>query len=321
MSKQWTFQSPGTQPPARRGGSMAYDAERDLTLLFGGGGFNDTWTWDGAIWTQLYPSQVPPPRTSACMTYDSQRKNIILFGGVSTAGLPLSDTWLWDGTTWTQLQSPRSPTARVGAVMAYAETQQAAVLFGGESLGKRVGFLLNDTWLWNGTQWNQLPLSSAPPARVGATMAYDAANQQLVLFGGTTGIGAYSDTWLWNGQVWQQRFPATNPTARSWATMVYASALQQVILIGGSSITTNPALSGLHDVWLWNGTTWSQLSDVSTPAGGYHSAAYDDTQQALVLYASTSGKLYPPDKQGHSSQINMNAAPVLQGETWIWHVG
>src|SRR6266702_8608981 len=93
LSRQWALWLPATQPPARRGGSMAYDAARNVVLLFGGGGLNDTWIWDGTLWTQLNPPQIPPPRTSACMTYDSQHHTILLFGGVSTGGLPLADTW------------------------------------------------------------------------------------------------------------------------------------------------------------------------------------------------------------------------------------
>jgi len=299
---------------------MAYDAARNVVLLFGGGGLNDTWIWDGTLWTQLNPPQIPPPRTSACMTYDSLHHTVLLFGGVSVGGLPLADTWQWNGTTWTQLLPPQSPPARLGAVMAYAEAQQVVVLFSGESFGKRVGFLLNDTWIWNGTQWNHQSLPASPSSRVGATMIYDPANQQLVLFGGTSGSSVYSDTWIWDGHQWQQHLPTVSPPARAWATMVYATSLQQAILVGGSSVSTNPSISGLNDTWQWDGATWSPLISASAPTGGYNSAAYDATQQALIMYASTNSKSYPSNKQG-SSQTNPNASSLMRGETWIWHAG
>jgi len=204
--------------------------------------------------------------------------------------------------------------------MAYAEAQQTVVLFSGESFGKRVGFLLNDTWIWNGTQWSNQSLPVSPSPRVGATMIYDPANLQLVLFGGTSGNSVYGDTWIWDGHQWQQHLPKVSPPARAWATMVYAISLQQAILVGGSSVSTNPAISGLNDTWQWDGATWSPLMSASAPTGGYNSAAYDATQQALIMYASTNSKSYPSNKQG-SSPINPNASSLMRGETWIWHAG
>ncbi|HTK08664.1 MAG TPA: kelch repeat-containing protein [Ktedonobacteraceae bacterium] len=319
INAQWIRHNAIMQPPARKGGCLAYDVGRNRTLLFGGGGLNDTWSWDGSSWTQLHPSQSPPPRTSACMAYDSQHGTILLFGGVSTSGLLLGDTWLWNGTTWTQLQPQRAPTARCGAVMAYSEAQRCLVLFGGEASGGRVGRLLNDTWAWNGALWSLQAVPAPPPERVGSTLTYDVANRQLVLFGGTSGSALYGDTWTWTGQKWQSLSPSTSPLPRAWATMTYVASLQQVILVGGSSVTANPALNGLNDIWQWNGTAWGQLNSVSAPAGGYHSAAYDSTRQTLMIYASTNAKLYPVDKHSRVPQGNTPTPVVMQSETWLWH--
>jgi len=56
----WTRQAPQTSPPGRVNAAMAYDAERQQVLLFGGltqanqvqALANDTWTWDGTTWTK-----------------------------------------------------------------------------------------------------------------------------------------------------------------------------------------------------------------------------------------------------------------------------
>jgi hypothetical protein len=203
--------------------------------------------------------------------------------------------------------------------MAYSEAQQCLVLFGGEAPGGRVGRLLNDTWTWNGALWSLQPVPASPPERVGSTMTYDAANRQLILFGGTSSTTLYGDTWAWAGQKWQLLSPSTNPPPRAWATMAYVASLQQVILVGGSSVTANPVLNGLNDIWQWNGIAWSQLNSVSAPAGGYHSSAYDSTRQTLIIYASTNAKIYPADKQSRVPQGNAPAPVVMQSETWLWH--
>jgi hypothetical protein len=44
--------------------------------------------------------------------------------------------------------------------------------------------LLNDTWVWDGTNWVQKFPGHCPSARYHHAMAYDAARGQVVLFGG-----------------------------------------------------------------------------------------------------------------------------------------
>ena len=64
-------------------------------------------------------------------------------------------------------------------------------------------------------------------------MAYDAARQRVVLFGGFGG-GHLGDTWEWNGTNWTQLTPSTSPTARNAHAMAYDAARQRVVLLGGT---------------------------------------------------------------------------------------
>ncbi len=70
----WRALSPETTPPLnRRGGhAMAYDSNRSVTVLYGGGElfpysitgtgtFGDHWEYDGIIWRQISPTTKPPP--------------------------------------------------------------------------------------------------------------------------------------------------------------------------------------------------------------------------------------------------------------------
>src|SRR5207245_9859672 len=86
------------------------------------------------------------------------------------------------------------------------------VLFGGDS-GTRVPVLLNDTWVWNSTNWSLRRQARSPAGRVDASLAYSAAAQELVLFGGANGM-ALGDTWAWTGQMWAQRAPSLSPGPR-----------------------------------------------------------------------------------------------------------
>jgi hypothetical protein len=54
----------------------------------------------------------------------------------------------------------------------------------------------------------------APSPRSEASMAYDAAREQVVLFGGIVQGGRRGDTWTWDGGDWTHQ-PATGPLAAS----------------------------------------------------------------------------------------------------------
>ena len=195
----WTHQHPATRPPAREAAVMAYDAATGTVVMFGGccGPGNhvrgDTWTWDGTTWTQQHPATSPPAREFAVMAYDAAAGDAVLFGGddSNTGGQTLGDTWTWDGTTWTQQHPATSPPARAFAAMAYDAATSTAVLFSGVSSGATQIF--GDTWTWDGTTWTQQHPATHPRRRWGASMAYDAAAGNAVMFGGQ----GSRNTWTW----------------------------------------------------------------------------------------------------------------------------
>src|ERR1700719_986653 len=59
-----------------------------------------------------------------------------------------------------------------------------------------------------GLSWTRQAPASSPPARSGASMAYDAATGTVVLFGGGGANSSLSDTWTWDGATWTQQHPA-----------------------------------------------------------------------------------------------------------------
>jgi hypothetical protein len=83
--------------------------------------------------------------------------------------------------------------------MAYDAARGQVVLFG--------GYLMNDTWTWDGTDLTQRFPAHSPPARQLMGMAYDSTNGRVLMFGGTDGGG--DDTWTWDGTDWTQRLPRT----------------------------------------------------------------------------------------------------------------
>lgn len=285
--------------PARAGSSMAYDQKRGEVILFGGDTTMDTWAWNGQTWDQLFPASVPPSRSGASMAYDAANDQIVLFGGISTGGYLLDDTWIWDGTNWLPASPTIAPSARMQASMTYDIAHQRIVLFGGMAVSAgQTPAVVADTWTWDGTNWTQMHPTISPSARSQASMTYDEAHKQVVLFGGFSGNSVMSDTWTWDETNWTQQHPRTNPVARAGASLVYDSFAQQLVLFAG---VADPKVGDLHDMWQWDGNDWKQRAVQNVPSGFSTVATYDAIQQKIVVYV-----LSGANKVAGSS------------ETWLW---
>jgi len=281
--------TPGDAPEARFGAAMAYDEANETSVLFGGQGqsayLSDTWTWNGQRWLQQRPTVSPPPRSGAGMVYSAATKTVVLFGGTGLVSAyeigALSDTWTWNGKTWTQQHPTVTPPPRHGFSMADDKATHEVVLFGGDS-GTRVPVLLNDTWVWNSTNWSLRRQARSPAGRVDASLAYSAAAQELVLFGGANGM-ALGDTWAWTGQMWTQRAPSLSPGPRYGASAAYSSMNGEVLLVGGYDAN----LVRLDETWAWNGITWSKLLVPNHPEARVLASLSADVAGGVVLFGGS----------------------------------
>jgi len=225
---------------------MAYDAANGTVVLFGGGsGYDDTWTWDGTNWSEQHPAESPPPTYAGSMAYDAATGDVVLFGGFTTPQ-PDNQTWIWDGTTWTQANPATSPIARIDGSMAFDPVTDNLVLFGGYQNAPNGD--LEDTWTWDGSNWTQvLPKTNNPAPRFSASMAFDAATGDFVLFGGTSQSALFGDTWSWDGTDWMPLSPTTSPSPRYEAMMDYDPNSQGLLLFGGTQYGSSKTY--FNDTW------------------------------------------------------------------------
>jgi len=294
--------------------ALAYDPESQALILFGSNQRNDTWAWNGTTWTQVADAASPgctdsclnsPPRTVGTqMAYDDATHQMVLFGGAEPSYGPTNynDTWVLSysaGTyTWAQVADsvspgclgdcPNSPPGRNVSKMAYDPATQQLVLWGGEVTGGDANGT-NATWIWTGTQWQQVddgnganagcgstypvsnPCPTSPPGRVGEAMTYDPALRELIIFGGMNRFNAqeYNDTWAWNGTIWTQVDNAGNPTCgdgaagnsctdsppmRDIAAMADDPATNQIVLFGGNGYGSGSCGCGYTDTWVADAT-------------------------------------------------------------------
>lgn len=121
--------------------------------------------------------------------------------------------------------------------------------------------------------------ASHPTGREGHAMAFDAARQEVVLFGGYDGVAATADTWVWTGSSWLPRQPSTSPPARFGHAMAYDSGRQRIVLWGGSSLDAA--------VWEWDGADWSAVNAPGPVARYWHAMAYDAARGRVVMFGGS----------------------------------
>ena len=110
-------------------------------------------------------------------------------------------------------------------------------------------------------------------------MAFDAARQTVVMFGGEANGVFLADTWEWTPAGWTQR-NAQGPVARQGHAMAYDSVRQRTVLFGG----VTQASQNLADTWEWNGSAWiPRFSSVVPPARNGHGMAFDPLRGRTVV--------------------------------------
>jgi Galactose oxidase, central domain len=217
-----------------------------------------------------------------------------LEASTSSSG-PLTTT----SPTWTEAATV-VPEARVGASMVYDVKDKYVLLFGGYG-PKYPGSVLADTWSYAGGIWTELSPATSPPARQLASMAYDAKDGYVVLYGGLGSSKVLSDTWKFAGGKWTKLSPTTNPGARDAASMAYDAKDGYVVLFGGTGASgLEPSLT-----WKFVGGQWTSMSTNPAPGGrAYASMDYDAHDGYVLLFGGD----------------NTSTATVL-GDTWNFSAG
>ncbi len=251
----WT-QVQDTGPSPRSGHAMCFDSVRGRVVLFGGGptggaALGDTWEWDGTDWVQQQDTG-PSPRRGHAMAFDTPRARVVLFGGLGGPGPDsFADTWEYEGNdaAWTQV-ADIGPDACFGAGLVFKKTRIG--LFGGASTlsgGMATPVVFGLTWEWDGELWTARQ-DIGPGPRIGHALAYDAARDRVVLFGGADlpldDSGAPSAV---RGDTWEQfetgvtEQPPTPPPAGAGVALA-SFTINPTVAVPGDMVTFDVTLVG-----------------------------------------------------------------------------
>jgi hypothetical protein len=288
----WDQQTSPASPPGTTWGAMAYDADLDRVIHFGGntssGTSDETWAWDGSAWTQLHPAHHPSARYGHAMAYDPIRKQVVLFGGADDP--PMIDTWVYADGDWTERSSAVTPFADF-ASMEFDPNLGQVVLFGGEVHGQSTAGM----FAWDGSSWTELDPVTRPRSRHLAGLAYDSNRDALILFGGFDADGSgpgrlLGDTWAWDGTNWTKLALDRSPKRREGIAMT--TFRDRVVVFGGvrpASLDGSKAERFFGDTWTLGKGAWHKVRRSPPPARAFGAAAWDSAGQQTVVFGGWNG--------------------------------
>ena len=202
------------------------------------------------------------------------RLRVLLASAVAAFPLAAQGTIAFTANPALQVNAPQGLEGHALAVRA----DGSMVLFG----GAQAAGLLPGTYTSSNGTWTRRISILNPTERSEATLAFDSARNEALLFGGKDTFGnALPDTWTFANNQWNYRPTATSPQARHGHAVAYDAQNGVVVLFGGMDATQTL----FADTWLWNGTSWQQASPANSPsARAEHAMAYDPYRRRIVLF-------------------------------------
>ena len=301
-------------PPARSNAAFAFDIDRRVMVLFGGGpaeqvagSFADTWTLDVHGWTSHDPSQSPPATSFAAMAYDLTHHYMVLFEPASAAGAS-PQTWTWDGVTWTRQNPIHTPPTRIEPAMATDPSRGGVVLLGGTDSSDR-----SDIWVWNGSDWIEILADQGPIFGSAHSVIVSPKDGSLLVAGN---LGAYrygNGAWSALGVPW--------PAGTGYVGNVAYHVGLGFVRFGGGGET-----------WAWRpgvDSDWSKLAPGCSPPGRWVNAfrpamAYDDWRDVIVLFGGRNrndtwtfdGSMWAPAKGGAAPPVTPSPPSPVHVGSW-----
>jgi hypothetical protein len=265
-------------PSARANAAFAFDVDRRVMVLFGGGtsnvvdGLDDTWTWDGQAWTQQHPAHRPPGTSYAAMAYDVIHHRMVLYAPArSESASP--ETWTWDGADWTQASPAHTPPTRIEAAMASDPSRGGVVLVGGTSSGDQ-----SDVWAWNGADWTQVAPDGGPVFGAAHAVVVSPKGGSLLVVGNVR-------TYKFEAGAWAPFGSGDLPPGSYYVGNV-------VYDIGGTEPIGFVRFGDHGETWTWlpgRDSTWRVLNPPCSPPARWANAfrpamAFDEWRGVAVLF-------------------------------------
>jgi hypothetical protein len=291
----WTQIQTASVPPIREISGAAYDSTRDRVVLFGGTlltysadgrtltktTLRDTWEFDGTNWKQILTDG--PTVTKPILEYDQVRKQTIMIGYDNDTSVK-TVMYAYDpvAAKWNQLTPALLPACANEGAMTWQGSNNTILFTGAVCATSGTN---EDTYEWDGTNWNKVDLLLFAGRYFGEALTYDPDHQFVVLFGGAPVAGALlAATYTYANKVWFGMSDLDYPGPRSLSAFVSDPVRNVIYLYGGLNDT-----GSFFDLWIFqNGqfrpvTGGTQPTDCANPIG-----TFDTDRQKVVMLCSGS---------------------------------
>lgn len=314
----WQLQAGATTPNCS-GPSMAFDAIRGRTILFGGycvsGGYSDdTFEWDGTSWLATQPTTRPPGRSQ--VVFDTRRGQVV----APSIGTTL---WSWDGTDWTANTVPALGATPNAGVFGFDEARQEVMFMdrwkssthvlgptswrtaeGGVgfvqttlstcySTGTVLGVSSSNSAMsrWDGFGWRDIG-SLGMPVRNSAAITTRDWNGSIYLFGGIEDPSILSNQlWQFDGATWSLVNVSGGPIARWQGTLAVDPVRNRLVSFGGKSG------GWLNDTYEFDGVQWIPRYPAHAPSPRTVGSSCYDPSRGMVL-------IFGGDTAPHGVRVN-----------------
>ncbi len=192
-----------------------------------------------------------------CAAYDHHGGRFYFHGsGVTWSYAPAERRWAGIETATHPARDAGGPV--LWSSMCYDSTRKQLVLFGGGNATTARGDV--GTWTFDPASktWTDLKLETQPPPRANSRLAFDAAAEVTVLFGGDQLDQLLADTWVFDGKGWQERKPDLSPSPRAGHAVLWMPRSKKLLLLGGYDYDSGGGYHGQYyksrplDAWTYD---------------------------------------------------------------------
>jgi hypothetical protein len=259
--------APGRIPPLKKLRSLAAALGAFVLLLL------TSLSGAQSGWSLVPANNAPPLRQyGAAFAFDDANNRLIMSGG--NIGSPTNEVWVLPNAfggglpSWTKLNPTGAiPSGRANHGAAYDPASNRLIVFGGCTgtclpVTNTVSILENANGLGGTPNWLQPVVGGpAPSPRHHFAMAYDAALNTLIVFGGQDGSGVltlFADTWMLSNAnglggtpQWHLAQAGGGPAGRYGPISAYDPSTRHLIVTGG----TTSSGSQTNATWIFTVTS------------------------------------------------------------------
>ncbi|MGE3172148.1 MAG: hypothetical protein AB7O97_05930 [Planctomycetota bacterium] len=275
------------------------------------------WRWTGGAWAPI--ALGAPAGTLQRVAPDFARGRLVAVTATTQQPLQL-DVFEHDGTGWALVvPATTRPPMRFTPNLAWDPVSGSMLLFGGVN-----GGFVEDTWIWNGTDWVAATGTTQPRTGEYSVLALDPLRRRLRLF--TTA----ELEWIWDGANWNE----VDRLGARWSRM------QGFDVLSGHVVRT--AVDGDH---AWDGLTWQftagvvpqptgpmaynlatdEMMTLDTPQFGGPLVNATWTRARTGVWTRRTPPVAPPPRTGHALLSAPSDVGVIlfggegRGDTWLWN--